>query len=55
MFENIFVKFGNGNCYGFIGVNGCGKFIFMKILSGKFIFIFGNVFMVLGIKLGILS
>ena len=35
LFENISVKFGNGNCYGLIGANGCGKSTFMKILSGE--------------------
>lgn len=43
MFENILVKFGEGNCYGLIGVNGCGKFIFMKIFSGEFELSGGNV------------
>ena len=34
LFENISVKFGNGNRYGLIGANGCGKSTFMKILGG---------------------
>ena len=34
LFENISAKFGNGNRYGLIGANGCGKSTFMKILSG---------------------
>lgn len=34
LFENISVKFGNGNRYGLIGANGCGKSTLMKILSG---------------------
>jgi len=33
LFENISVKFGNGNRYGLIGANGCGKSTFMKILG----------------------
>jgi ATPase subunit of ABC transporter with duplicated ATPase domains len=33
LFENVSVKFGNGNCYGLIGANGCGKSTFMKILG----------------------
>lgn len=45
-FENIFVKFGGGNCYGFIGVNGCGKFMFMKIFDGSLIVMFGNVLII---------
>ncbi len=35
LFENISVKFGEGNRYGLIGANGCGKSTFMKILSGE--------------------
>ncbi|RSD27498.1 ABC-F family ATPase [Vibrio pectenicida] len=35
LFENISVKFGDGNRYGLIGANGCGKSTFMKILSGE--------------------
>lgn len=34
LFENISVKFGDGNRYGLIGANGCGKSTLMKILSG---------------------
>ncbi len=35
LFEDISVKFGDGNRYGLIGANGCGKSTFMKILSGE--------------------
>jgi len=35
LFENISIKFVNGNRYGLIGANGCGKSTFMKILSDK--------------------
>ncbi len=34
LFENVNIKFGNGNRYGLIGANGCGKSTFMKILAG---------------------
>jgi ATPase subunit of ABC transporter with duplicated ATPase domains len=34
LFENVSVKFGEGNRYGLIGANGCGKSTFMKILAG---------------------
>jgi ATPase subunit of ABC transporter with duplicated ATPase domains len=34
IFENITAKFGEGNRYGLIGANGCGKSTFMKILGG---------------------
>ena len=35
LFENISAKFLNGNRYGLIGANGCGKSTFMKILGGE--------------------
>ena len=34
LFENVSVKFGDGNRYGLIGANGAGKTTFMKILAG---------------------
>jgi ATPase subunit of ABC transporter with duplicated ATPase domains len=34
LFENVSVKFGEGNRYGLIGANGCGKSTLMKILCG---------------------
>ena len=34
LFEDVSVKFGDGNRYGLIGANGCGKSTFMKILGG---------------------
>ncbi|BCL69780.1 putative ABC-type transport system, ATPase component [Vibrio nigripulchritudo MADA3029] len=43
LFENISVKFGEGNRYGLIGANGCGKSTFMKILSGELDPTSGNV------------
>jgi len=45
LFENISVKFGEGNRYGLIGANGCGKSTFMKILSGELEPTAGNVSM----------
>ncbi len=35
LFDEVNVKFTNGNCYGVIGANGAGKSTFMKILSGE--------------------
>ena len=35
LFENVSVKFTEGNCYGIIGANGAGKSTFLKILSGE--------------------
>ena len=43
LFENISVKFGEGNRYGLIGANGCGKSTLMKILSGDLEPSAGNV------------
>lgn len=43
LFENISAKFGNGNRYGLIGANGCGKTTFMKILDGTLAPSSGNV------------
>ncbi len=43
LFEDISVKFGNGNRYGLIGANGCGKSTFMKILGGDLEPSAGNV------------
>ena len=43
LFENISVKFGEGNRYGLIGANGCGKSTFMKILTGELTPTSGNV------------
>ncbi|MEZ0123682.1 MAG: ABC-F family ATPase [Candidatus Reddybacter sp.] len=43
LFENISVKFGNGNRYGLIGANGCGKSTFMKILDGNLTPSAGNI------------
>jgi len=43
LFENISVKFGNGNRYGLIGANGCGKSTFMKILGNDLVPTAGNV------------
>jgi ATPase subunit of ABC transporter with duplicated ATPase domains len=43
LFENVSVKFGDGNRYGLIGANGCGKSTFMKILGGDLEATSGNV------------
>jgi len=43
LFENISVKFGDGNRYGLIGANGSGKSTFMKILDGSLTPTAGNV------------
>ncbi len=55
LFENISAKFGNGNRYGLIGANGCGKSTLMKILSGELSPSSGNVSITPGEKMGVLS
>lgn len=41
--KKVSVKFGDGNRYGLIGANGCGKSTFMKILGGDLEPTAGNV------------
>ncbi len=43
LFENITTKFGDGNRYGLIGANGCGKSTLMKILGGDLVPTAGTV------------
>jgi ATPase subunit of ABC transporter with duplicated ATPase domains len=43
LFEDVSIKFGNGNRYGLIGANGCGKSTFMKILGNDLEASAGNV------------
>jgi ATPase subunit of ABC transporter with duplicated ATPase domains len=52
LFENISVKFGEGNRYGLIGANGCGKSTFMKILGGELEPSSGTVMLDQGERLG---
>src|SRR5215210_1322474 len=35
LFEDVNIRFTEGNCYGVIGANGAGKSTFLKILSGE--------------------
>ena len=35
LFEDVNIKFTEGNCYGLIGANGAGKSTFLRILSGE--------------------
>jgi ATPase subunit of ABC transporter with duplicated ATPase domains len=55
LFENISVKFGNGNRYGLIGANGCGKSTLMKILDGQLAPSAGNVSITPHLRVGRLS
>ncbi len=52
LFENVSVKFGNGNRYGLIGANGCGKSTFMKILGSDLEPSSGHVMLEPNIRLG---
>ncbi|GAB4130306.1 MAG: ABC-F family ATPase [Sideroxydans sp.] len=52
LFENVSVKFGEGNRYGLIGANGCGKSTFMKILGGDLEPTSGEVMLDNGERLG---
>ncbi|WP_395344676.1 ABC-F family ATPase [Ningiella sp. W23] len=55
LFENISAKFGNGNRYGLIGANGCGKSTLMKIISGELEPTTGNVSVSPGERVGTLN
>ena len=52
LFENVSIKFGDGNRYGLIGANGCGKSTLMKILGGDLEASNGNVAIDLGERMG---
>ena len=52
LFENVSVKFGDGNRYGLIGANGSGKSTFMKILGGDLEPSSGNVSVDSGERVG---
>lgn len=55
LFEDVNLKFTNGNCYGLIGANGSGKSTFLKILSGEIDTTTGDVSMTKGERLSILK
>ncbi|OZI24077.1 ABC-F family ATPase [Bordetella genomosp. 9] len=52
LFENVSVKFGDGNRYGLIGANGSGKSTFMKIIGGDLESSAGSVSLEPGMRLG---
>jgi ATPase subunit of ABC transporter with duplicated ATPase domains len=52
LFENVSVKFTDGNRYGLIGANGSGKSTFMKILGGELDQSAGEVMLLTGLRLG---
>lgn len=55
LFEQVTVKFGDGNRYGLIGANGCGKSTFMKILGRELEPSSGEVMLQQGLRLGKLN
>ena len=55
LFEDVNIKFTEGNCYGLIGANGAGKSTFLKILSGKLEPTRGDIFITQGQRLSVLE
>jgi ATPase subunit of ABC transporter with duplicated ATPase domains len=55
LFEDISVKFGDGNRYGLIGANGCGKSTFMKILSKQLAATSGQVVVDNSVRVAVLG
>ncbi|ARC85173.1 ABC transporter family protein [Clostridium argentinense CDC 2741] len=55
LFEDVNIKFTEGNCYGVIGANGAGKSTFLKILSGELEANTGEVSMTPGQRLAVLK
>ena len=55
LFEQVTVKFSDGNRYGLIGANGSGKSTLMKILGGELEQSAGNVMLQAGMRLGKLN
>ncbi|MCR5784705.1 MAG: ATP-binding cassette domain-containing protein, partial [Eubacterium sp.] len=55
LFEDVNIKFTEGNCYGIIGANGAGKSTFLKILSGQLEPSKGDVSMTPGQRLSFLQ
>src|SRR4029077_5164375 len=55
LFEDVNLKFTQGNCYGIIGANGAGKSTFLKILSGDIDPSGGSVSFTPGGRMAVLS
>ena len=55
LFEDVNIKFTEGNCYGLIGANGAGKSTFLKILSGQLDSTKGDVSITPGQRLSFLQ
>ena len=55
LFEDVNLKFTNGNCYGLIGANGSGKTTFLKLLSGELETTTGEITVSKGERISILK
>ena len=55
LFEDVNIKFTEGNCYGLIGANGAGKSTFLKILSGQLETTSGDITITPGERLSFLQ
>ena len=55
LFENVNLKFTNGNCYGIIGANGAGKSTFLKLLTGELDTTTGDITVSKGERISILK
>ncbi|MBQ6135395.1 MAG: ATP-binding cassette domain-containing protein [Bacilli bacterium] len=55
LFEDVNLKFTNGNCYGLIGANGSGKSTFLKLLSGEIETTTGEITVSKGERISILK
>ena len=55
LFEDVNIKFTEGNCYGIIGANGAGKSTFLKILSGQLETTTGEIVITPGQRLSFLE
>ncbi len=55
LFEDVNIKFTEGNCYGLIGANGAGKSTFLKILSGQLETTKGDISITPGQRLSVLE
>jgi len=55
LFEDVNIKFTEGNCYGLIGANGAGKSTFLKILSGELDTTNGEIAITPGQRLSVLE
>ncbi|MCD7862269.1 MAG: ATP-binding cassette domain-containing protein [Lachnospiraceae bacterium] len=55
LFEDVNIKFTEGNCYGIIGANGAGKSTFLKLLSGELETTNGDIAMTPGQRMSVLE